>query len=115
MLIIPDVFQILTAPGRGEGVMPLYRTHLVWDCSTVAFCMYLPLEKTSSTAVMLYAHTADNPTLPLVDEEHDVSHNRIRKVRRKWVSVERRKHNFQVPLQYYGIKIFTDHWEVKTP
>lgn len=43
----------LTAPGRGEGVMPLYRTHLVWDCSTVAFCMYLPLEKTSSTAVKL--------------------------------------------------------------
>ncbi|TNN81752.1 hypothetical protein EYF80_007881 [Liparis tanakae] len=33
--------------------MPLNRTHLVWDCSTVAFCMYFPLEKTSSTAVML--------------------------------------------------------------
>lgn len=47
------VWMLLTAPGRGEGVTPLCRIHLVWDCSTVAFCMYLPLEKTSSTAVML--------------------------------------------------------------
>lgn len=47
------VFKVHTAPGRGEGVMPLYRTHLVWDCSTMAFCMYLPFEKTSSTAARL--------------------------------------------------------------
>lgn len=66
-----SVLNVLTAPGRGEGVMPLYRTHLVCDCSTVAFCMYLPLVKTSSTAVMLYAHTADKPTLPLEDEDNE--------------------------------------------
>lgn len=56
---------IRTAPGLGEGVMPLYWTHLVWDCSTMAFCMYFPLENTSSTDVMLYAHTAERPMFPL--------------------------------------------------
>ena len=69
--------MVLTAPGRGVGVIPLYLTHLVWDCSTVAFCMYFPLEKTSSTEVMLYAHTADRPTFALGQAKtyhHDSSH-----------------------------------------
>lgn len=63
--------DIRTAPGLGEGVMPLYWTHLVWDCSTVAFCMYFPLENTSSTDVMLYAHTAERPMFPLKREREE--------------------------------------------
>lgn len=71
---------IRTAPGLGEGVMPLYWTHLVWDCSTVAFCMYLPLENTSSTDVMLYAHTAERPMLPLKEKESKRERTRKKKM-----------------------------------
>lgn len=51
--------DLLTAPGRGTGISPLYVTHFTSDVSTVTAVLNLPREKTSLISVTLYAHIAE--------------------------------------------------------